>query len=336
MGSLNTETAAESFEKVSQYIGESVKRIPDGEVGRRFHWILFQESYLESTKGLERVGNERIDYIGYDLRKFRIGDNVKPETIVIKNLGYADAAIDSYSVFKEFKDSGRIGDNVRFQVSLPTPVAVVSTFVVDEDKVEVEKIYEKALLVEIDRILEAVPEKELAIQFDIAVEFSFIESVTIHDTDLADLWYGEDAIEDATSRIARIAANIPAAVEVGVHLCYGDVAEKHFVEPKDSTNLTKVANSLARKFVRPLNWVHLPVPIERDDEDYFAPLRALSLSKDTELYLGLIHREDGKEGLNRRIKAAGSVLEEFGVATECGIGRHPKESIESVFKLHRV
>ena len=38
------------------------------------------------------------------------------------------------------------------------------------------------------------------------------------------------------------------------------------------------------------------VLIERDDDAYFAPLADLQLPAETELYLGLVHRQDGAEG----------------------------------------
>lgn len=47
-----------------------------------------------------------------------------------------------------------------------------------------------------------------------------------------------------------------------------------------------------------------PVPIDRDDDAYFAPLESLLLHEGTELYLGLIHREDGARSAHRDGKAS--------------------------------
>ena len=46
----------------------------------------------------------------------------------------------------------------------------------------------------------------------------------------------------------------------------------------------------------PISSPHLPVPRNRTDEVYFAPLRTLRLHPETELYLGLVHYTDGIEG----------------------------------------
>src|SRR2546430_3323840 len=49
---------------------------------------------------------------------------------------------------------------------------------------------------------------------------------------------------------------------------------------------------------------HLPVPRDRTDPAYYAPLAALRLRPETELYLGLVHATDGVEGSARRMEVA--------------------------------
>lgn len=69
----------------------------------------------------------------------------------------------------------------------------------------------------------------------------------------------------------------------------------------------------------------MPVPIARDDDAYFEPLRRLAVPEGTELYLGLVHFRDGVEGTQRRIATARRAVSTFGVATECGMGRRTPE-----------
>jgi len=82
------------------------------------------------------------------------------------------------------------------------------------------------------------------------------------------------------------------------------------------------------------NWIHLPVPRERDDAAYFAPLRGLKRASGTELYLGLVHFTDGLAGARRRLAATASAVTDFGIATECGLGRRPPATIADLFRLH--
>jgi hypothetical protein len=77
------------------------------------------------------------------------------------------------------------------------------------------------------------------------------------------------------------------------------------------------------------------VPRDRSDVAYFRPLVSLKRDKIRELYVGLIHLTDGVEGALRRLKAAKEVIADFGLATECGFGRRPPETILALLELHR-
>ena len=174
--------------------------------------------------------------------------------------------------------------------------------------------------------MRAVPATELAIQWDVAVEFALLEG----------LWptYLTDAPSEIRERLLRLGRRVPAGVELGYHLCYGDAGHKHFKEPADTAKLVMVANAVAEGLQRPLNWLHLPVPRDRKDDAYFAPLKGLKLRPETELYLGLVHTTDGLAGAQARVKAAQKAVKNFGVATECGMGRRPPATIPDLLRLH--
>jgi methionine synthase II (cobalamin-independent) len=132
--------------------------------------------------------------------------------------------------------------------------------------------------------------------------------------------FGENLHQEVMNRMKRLAAAVPEDVELGFHLCYGDYDAKHFVEPLDAGKLVEMANALAATVARPITYVHMPVPINRVDDDYFQPLRSLRFGPRTELYLGLVH-QDGAEGTKRRIATASKYAPDFGIATECGMAR---------------
>ena len=128
---------------------------------------------------------------------------------------------------------------------------------------------------------------------------------------------------------------VPADVELGIHLCYGDFEAKHFVEPRDGGKMVEFANALAAAIRHPLAFVHMPVPIDRTDDAFFAPLSDLRLAKDTEVYLGVVHGADGKDGTNRRIAAAANYLKGFGIACECGIARARRpDLVAAILEIH--
>jgi hypothetical protein len=335
VGSVNYDDAETTMRAAADILAGRLKRIPDGEVGARFHWILFQPDVLGQADGIERVGDEPIPVRGLDARPLRIADGVDAASLRLPPLGYADAAIASYAVFRRLRDEGALPPGVRFQVSLPTPLAVVGAFFAGDDRAAIEPVYAAALFGELDRIVDAVPHDDLAIQWDVAVEFAILESGE-YEGQFGGAYTGwfDDVWAELPARTAVLAARVPDDVEVGFHLCYGDAGEKHFIEPRDAGTLTRFANAVLDAVSRPVAWVHLPVPIERDDAEYFAPLADLRLPADTELYLGLVHREDGAEGAERRIAAASAVVPAFGVATECGIGRAPEGTTEGILRTH--
>ena len=96
--------------------------------------------------------------------------------------------------------------------------------------------------------------------------------------------------------------------------------------------MVELANLIAGSVSRPITWVHMPVPIGRADDAFYAPLKNLRLSSETELYLGLVHAQDGVEGTRRRIETAKKYAPAFGIASECGIsrGRDPNTALEFI------
>jgi hypothetical protein len=332
VGSINFDDAETTIRAAAQHLGSHLKRIPDGEVGERFHWIAFQPDRLAQAEGLERVGEEPICLRELDVRPVKLAPGVRAEDLVLPSLGYADAALESWEVFSRLAGDGVVPAGTRFQVSLPTPVGVVGSFVAAEDRAALEPVYEAALLRELERILAGIPQESLAIQWDAALEFAIIEAAGYRQPSRA--WF-EDVWTYQVARIAGLVGQVPDAVEVGIHLCYGDAGEKHFVEPSDAGTLVRFANELSAASPRALDWIHVPVPIERDDEAYYAPLAGLRLPEQTEFYLGLVHREDGVEGAEGRIAAASRFLDRFGVATECGFGRAPEGTTVPLFETHR-
>ncbi|MFE6735256.1 hypothetical protein [Microbacterium sp. NPDC057650] len=332
VGSVNYDDAEKTIRTAAEMLGGLLRRIPDGEVGKRFHWIMFQPDVLGEAEGIERVGENPIPFkAGIDARPLRLADGVDAAVIELPPLGYADAALESYEVFRSLRDEGAVAQDVRFQVSLPTPLAVVSSYFSGDDRAAIEPVYADAMLRELDEILAAIPHEDLAIQWDVASEMGIIERASGYGK-VMDAWWPGDPFDGVVSRLVALIDAVPADVEVGVHLCYGDAGEKHFIEPTDAGNLVRYANAVIAAAGRDLTWLHLPVPIDRDDAAYFAPLAGLTPVN--ELYLGLVHREDGAEGARRRIAAASAFVPEFGVATECGIGRAPAGSTEGILQTH--
>ena len=328
IGSVNLPTADAVFRAVAGHLGGDIARIPDGEVGERYYWLQFQTRRFDRTPGLVRLGDTPILIRDeFDQRPFALDGSVAAEDLRFPSLGYADAALESWATFSRLQEEGVVAPETRFQVSLPTPAGVVGVFFAPEDRAAIEPVYTRALLDEVARITAAIPHDSLQLQWDAAVEFLWLEA-------LVEPWW-EDVLDGVLTRLVAAAAHVPADVPVGFHLCYGDVEEAHFVQPADAGVLASVVRGVLARSPRSIAYLHLPVPIERDDAAYFAPLADLGLPDGTELFLGLVHHEDGVEGALRRIDAASSAVPRFGIGTECGLGRGPQERTVPLLDLHR-
>lgn len=258
-----------------------------------------------------------------------IADGVRPSEIKFGELGYAHEARASYQLFLEARKAGHVPRGVRFQVSLPTPTAVISTFVAARDFLAVEKAYHKAMLREVDEICAAVPHKDLCIQWDVCQEMLTWDGqiaafkISVKDQNAAIL-----------TRLKRLCQHVPSDVELGLHLCYGDFNGRHIVEPRDTKKLVELANAVSKRMARPIGYIHMPVPVDRDDDAYFRPLGDLKLQNGSELYLGLVHA-DGAKSVKARIAAATKYVSSFGIATECGIARARKPHVvRKLLKAH--
>jgi hypothetical protein len=318
VGSVALDTPEEVFAAIGQQCGPYLKRVPDGEPGGRRLWISWQIPVLRANPALAQVGEGQIP--------LRLAEGVKPEQIHFGELGYAREARPSYQDFLTAKRAGQIPTSVRFQVSLPTPWAVVMPFCRQPDAQQILPAYEQAMLREVARITTAIPHHDLAIQWDVCIEMIAWDGRWPN----APSFPGMEQV--FAGNFARLSAAVPPEVELGFHLCYGDLDAKHFVEPTDAMKMVELANLIARSVQRPMTWMHMPVPIDRTDDAFYAPLKNLQLATGTELYLGLVHARDGVEGTARRIAVAKKHVQTFGIASECGIsrGRDPNLALEFI------
>jgi hypothetical protein len=324
VGSVPLNDTEETLSTVSSILGRHLRRIPDGETGPRKNWIRWQLPLLSSLPFFESIPPQPGQYAEYPRVGLRSGIDLG--SLSFGPLGYSEAAQASYAVFKKLKKAGVVPRKMRFQVSLPTPLAVVNRFVHPGSQAAVEPSYEKRMLAELKEICSTIPADELSIQWDVAVELALLEGVwTSH---LGNVRGG------VIDRLVRLGNAVAGPVELGYHLCYGDFEHKRFKEPADAALLVEVANKLSAGVRHPIHWIHMPVPRERCDEGFFAPLSRLALKPGTELYLGLIHETDGAEGARSRIQAAVRSAPEFGVATECGMGRTPAAALPALLALH--
>jgi len=347
VGSVGLKDSEEVFRTVGSLLGARLTRIPDGETGPRTSWVSRLRFVLEGNPAFEDDPRElaaggRITHPTEGMRtwkgsaivprgappppRMRLKAGVRPGDISIGKLGYPEAAIDSYRVLCRLRKQGVVPKHLRFQVSLPTAAAFLNAHLVYEHHAIVEPVYRERLFAELSEILAAVPHEDLAIQWDVSTEMGQWEGVRHA--------YFPDVKAGVIERLAAHCNRIPRGVQLGVHLCYGSYGGRHWKEPESTAKMVEVHNRLAEKIERPIDYIHVPVPVDRADDAYFKPLSELKLAPGTKLFLGLVHDGDGVEGTRKRIAVAAKYASDFGIAAECGFGRRPPETIPNLLRIH--
>jgi len=332
VGSVPLRDAREVFATVSSVLGPRLKRIPDGETGARSDWITWLEPAFANNTSLEKsnelfrvhgTGTARVRY------KLRPGKDVRD--VRFDNLFYADIAAVSYAEFAKLKREGIVPKECRFQIDLVPAHSVIWLFLQDDLHQPLDQVYNEALKREIDKIAAALPHDQIAIQFDVAsAVFARLQRGEPNA-------YGNtrgEMVASFAGILTGLANHVPAAIELLFHFCYGDSNHKHVVEPTDMGDMVDVANRLCADIGRTIQLIHMPVPRDRDDDAYFAPLARLRLKPETELSLGLVHYTDGVAGTRKRLATAERYANSFSVATECGFGRRDPATIPDLLRIH--
>ncbi|KAF2159948.1 hypothetical protein M409DRAFT_70700 [Zasmidium cellare ATCC 36951] len=341
VGSIPLPDSATTFEHISSALPNpgQVKRIPDGEPGQRDYFVRWQKSVFQDAG----VGHVLMQAFQPDGWKSHSQQEVQETMQRMPKLEtkYDVEAIKSYKTFCEVREKGRISRGVKFQVSIPTPDNFIGTNIQPDFQAPIAPLYQDALIRAIRNTQAHIPHEDLAIQLDVALEIALL-----HGT-----WYDEfqgpvsylpiKARKDVlmpiiVEKIVSLANAVAGDVELGFHFCYGDLFNKHFLQPPSTALIAELAANILSRLHRPVAWIHFPVPKDRTDEAYLLPLKTTLLPKldaETEVYVGLIHAYDF-EGTRRRLEVARRVLGGgIGVSTECGLGRKDGAWLGSVLEI---
>jgi hypothetical protein len=332
VGSLPADSTEAALRQAAGYFGDLVFALPDGETGPRAGWVSYERERLarpnpgvvvlresESPTGLPRHA--------YETPVF----GIKPGLAEIRFDSWprVDDAIASYQTFRRLRAQGVIPSALRFQVGLPFPASAMNAFKANfaADFPVAERAFEDLVARELTRLLDAIPPRDLALQWDLAYETQDIEGVLA--------WTSEGAWERFAGPVTRLTRLIPADVLVGYHLCYGTFPEWPMYEARDMGLLVRMANFAVARSGRAVDWLHLAGPryLRSEDRSFFRPLADLEPG-DARVFLGIVLPIDGVPGLRRRVATASRYLDDFGVAMYCGFGRQPGEDGRETMRDH--
>jgi hypothetical protein len=335
VGSVPLPCSEDVLRTGGEILGLHVAGLPDGEMGDRSAWVHFVAYHTFYRNLAFRVAQRpgpkdgHISWYAASLEDQWSFEVIDPEAeIELGPLGYAAAARDSESLMPRLKQEGIVPPKTRFQVTIPFPDGAVQPFFRGSDDFElVAAAYRDAVRRDVAELVATIPPERLLLQWDVCWEVLNLEGATPW-APASDHWARYVATVEELSR------DVPEEVLMGFHFCYGNWEARHVVEPADLGLCVRMAKAAIEHAGRRVDYVHMPVPRERDDSAYFEPLNGLNIG-DTRLFLGLVHLGDGIDGARARVQAARRYRDDFGVATECGLGYHTAEEIPTLFELHR-
>jgi hypothetical protein len=335
VGSIPLDTVEDVFLTFAQKLASHLDAVPDGEVGPRRHWISrVHYQVLAGHQDLDIVrrpapenGVERLNpRNAADSWQFKVKEGVERVRFGDPGwrLGFTRDAINSYFVFKTLRESGRLPKDLRFQVSLPSVNSALPPRIFPDvgDVAKIWPDYQDALAAEIDKIVEKIPNHDLAIQWDCANEVQDV--------------YGavpqlprEGAIERNVAQFRDLSARIPETVALGYHFCFGTLGGWPRFQPDDLAQTVALANAVIEASGRRVDWIHIPI-LDGVPESFFAPLAQLK-PRGARVYLGVIHNMDR---FAQRVAMARKYLPDFGLAAYCGFGRSPASEMPRVLEEH--
>src|SRR5215469_12270859 len=169
VGSIPLADAETVFRTLTAAAGPHLQRLPDGETGIRKTWIRFLQDVLAENPAIERADDvPPFKFVQWDgelireIPRLRVRPGSVPDPATF-NTGYAEMAIASWSVFEQLQRAGIIPAGVRFQISLPTPIAPTYNNMVPTDRPALIPMLTTHLLGEVAAIAKALPHVRIAL-----------------------------------------------------------------------------------------------------------------------------------------------------------------------------
>ncbi|HUK25448.1 MAG TPA: hypothetical protein VLV49_12770 [Terriglobales bacterium] len=347
VGGVPGNGAEDVFRTVAPILGDLAIGLTDGETTLRRYWVFFVAlNTWDKHPDIRLVRPNPQPMPG--LPEWLPPDyhacpwwGVKPgveEVRPIETLGYPGEALDSYKIFCRLRDQGVIPKGTRFQVSLPFPDDAVRVLTESAHSMDLMvDAYIDVMKRDVARLCAQIPHDDLVLQWDINWETVALEHGDyMPDVPPMQFKPNGDPMDRFVRYLRELNAAAPNSVPIGMHLCYGDLHHKHFKNPEDLATSVKMANKAVEVSPHPIHHVQMSVPRHRSDDKYFEPLEDLKVG-DTTIYAGLVHYTDGVEGSRKRLEAFKRHFKgSTGVATECGLGRRPKDQqLTRLLEIHR-
>jgi hypothetical protein len=132
--------------------------------------------------------------------------------------------------------AGDIPAGVKFQISIPTPIAPTYNNMLPADRPKLLPPLTQHFIDEVRRSPRRCRTTASPFQWDVCQEVLAWEN-----------YYDKGPVDFRTETLdvlTKIGDGVPAAIELGYHLCYGSPADEHMVLPKDMGIMVEMTNAI--------------------------------------------------------------------------------------------
>ena len=328
VGSIPADSGSAAMELACEHLDGTLRWLPDGETGERFHWVIHIIEGLRTHPDLEVASDG--DWSDYDkVLQFRVrrGHKLRGETL---DFGHVSAFRESYPEFKRRR--AEIGDErLSFQVGIPGEFDMAGLVLGPRGALRHRKAFHVATINEV-RAIFAEAGRDVVFQIEVPFELVFVARAPRRVRPLV-----ARLMARAVTAIARDA---PAGARFGVHLCLGDMNHRALATMPDMSPVVVLANAIARGWPagRDLEFMHAPFAGASQppplDPRYYAPLSQLQLPADTRFVAGFVYEHQSLEEQARLLEVIErAAVRTVDVSAACGLGRRSSE--EAIASMQR-
>jgi hypothetical protein len=317
-------------------LGPRLATLPDPEVGRktdvhpngeRLGWIQWMIERFEGNPAFEMVKVPRCDertglWVDYrSAARFRV--DVPPHELRRHlDLGLVDYFESSYAIFRRLRGEYGIPD-LRFQFGIPGALALALFGLGPWQAFRYRQAIDDQLVEECNRI-RTLAGDDVILQIELPVEFGLVLQTPQP--------LRRAAARVVTGWISDFVGRLLPNTRVGVHACFGDLANRPYRRTDDTAPLVHFFKALLRTWPprRPLEYIHIPLAMANEApplvEDFYRPLRMLSVPEETRIVAGMVHEAwDDEDHWNILSIVEEQLRRPVGVAASCGLGRRSPE-----------
>tara|TARA_Y100000389_G_C17385940_1_gene477035 strand:+ start:108 stop:1178 length:1071 start_codon:yes stop_codon:yes gene_type:complete len=340
IGSLPFDNEKEAMKMSLDILGDSLISLPDGEIGEktdeyptgtRAAWIMtaINRCKLDSERWrvIKKRGN--VAESGYPA-DYKDVEQLKPlvspkEISNYINFGYDEYFSTSYPIFKELKEKYK-NSKVKFTLGVPTGLGITFATMNPITSLRYSEVFNGRIAKEVNNaILKA--DDDLLVQIEIPGELKMA-------TLLPSLIIGL-----STRGIFSLIRRFDINVEIGLHICLGDLNNIALIKAKNLKKLVRFTNHIIKHWPSgyKLNYIHIPLAEAKKppttNADFYQPLKDIKLPPGVTFVAGFAHEGNTDEDNVKIYNTIQSLREDdVAISHSCGLGRRNREEATNALK----